>query len=175
MWLYVKLAGILCILAASVLTGLELESRVKKRWLFLRGFTETLRFLEKETAYHRTPLGEALREAAAHSQDEVRKLLLCAAELIPLRTGTTFGEIWEEALADADLSSLLAQPELLAVQELSAALCNPDTVMQKTLLDKYTDRLAAMTREAECQYKEKGNLYRKLSAAAGIFLSLILI
>ena len=61
------------------------------------------------------------------------------------------------------------------MEEISAAMCSADVVLQRALLDKYADRFRMMSaREAEL-LREKGGLYRRLAAAAGVFLVLALL
>lgn len=175
MWLYGRLVGIVCVLAACILAGLELEQRLKRRWLFCREMAELLQFMEQEMVYHRAPLPEALAEAARRSRDGVQALFGQAARLVRAQKDGTFQALWIEAVADSGISRLLDEEQRREVQSLSAALCNADTVMQRTLLEKYRDRFWGMSRDAEQQYREKGSLQRRLMTAVGVFLVLLLI
>ncbi len=175
MRIIMKLAGMFCVMAACALTGIALERRLKKRWQLFREMRETLVFLEKEMTYHRSPIHEAFRAAAGRCATELGDVLLETAGQIERRSGQTFREMWSEALMRQLPSGLLAQDELHLFGETAAALCNTDVVMQKTLLEKYADRFRLMS-EAEAEAcREKGGLYRRLSAAAGIFLVILLI
>lgn len=175
MGLVCKLAGIVCILAACLMAGLELERGLKRRWLVLREMGELLEFLEKEMVFHRTPLREALGEAAGRSRTELGGLFERAAAMTEPGGGASFSDIWGKAAEQSGLGRLLTEEEYRMVWEVSAALCNADTVMQKTLMDKYRDRFAAMSCEMEKAYREKGALYRKLAVSAGVFLAILLI
>lgn len=174
MRLYCKLAGILLVLISAVMTGLELEHGLKLRWLYLREMSESLRFLEKEMIYHRTPVSEALSEAAKRCQTELKTLFLSASKQTESKKERTFDEIWAHSVRET-AAGILTKQEIETVCELSGALCNTDTVMQKTLLEKYQERFAVMSRDMEQQFREKGALYHKLSAAAGAFLALLLL
>ncbi len=162
-------------MAACVLTGLGLERRIKDRWQLFREMQETLTFLEKEMTYHRSPICEAFRLAAKRCRTRLGETLTEAAEQMEKRSGRSFPLIWEDALGKTIPSGLLTQDETQLFIEVRAALCNTDIVMQKTLLEKYVDRFRMMA-ETEAQVcLEKGGMYRKLAAAAGIFLVILLI
>lgn len=170
-----KLCGMLLVFLACVWTGRELELGLKRKWLFFRDLREALAFLEKEMAYRRTPVPESLREAACRCQKEAAALFTEAAELAEQRGRVSFRVIWQESVAKSGAFEMLEEQERLFVESLSDALSNTDTVMQRTLLAQYEERLLEAGREQERLYREKGALYRKLSAAAGIFLILLLL
>lgn len=174
MRIMIKLAGMFCVMAAAVLTGIGLEGRAKKRWQLFLEMRETLAFLIKEMTYHRSPVCEAFRSAAERCRTELGTVLSETAAQAERRSGQTFTAIWEEALARHLPDGLLTDEEGQLFDEVSAALCNTDVVMQKTLLEKYEDRFRLMS-EAEAQvFHEKSGLYRKLAAAAGVFLVILL-
>lgn len=170
-----KLAGTVCILAACALTGFELERRLKQRWLFLREMQELLVFLEKETTYHRAALGEALCNAAEKCTTELSAVLLRVSAQVDERDGKAFHDIWQEAVDRCVPGGLLSWEELLTVREAADALCNTDIVTQRMLLEKYADRFRALSDREEKDCREKGRLYRRLSAAAGVFFVILLL
>ncbi len=168
-----KGVGICLILAACILAGMELERGLKRRWLILRELHEMLLFLEKEMIFRRTPVPEALEDAAAQCRTEAQALFQKAAGLAGAKRGASFGALWEEAAAASGLEEILAAEEYQETCRMAQALSNTDTVMQKTMLEKYQSRFEEMSVEMERQYREKGALYRKLTAAAGAFLALL--
>lgn len=169
----VKFAGMACILAAGLLGGLGLESRLKKRYAILREMGEMLTFLEKEMVYHRAPVPEAFMSASRRCNTELRGVFAEAAEAVSLREGKDFQEIWEGAVGRNMPGGLLEAEAMELICESAAALCNTDTVLQRTLMEKYADRFRELGRLAFEAYTEKGSLYRKLAMAAGVFLILI--
>lgn len=175
MRLIVRLLGALCVMVSCMLAGCAAEHRMKRRWHLLKEMQEILAFLEKEMTYHRAPLPEALRSAAWKCSGELARALVLTAEKIESRNGQAFALLWEESLADCIPEGLLSAEELCLLRETAAALCNADTVTQRALLEKYADRFRMMSRDVEEACREKGGLYRKLAAAAGIFLVVVLI
>ena len=71
-----------------------------------------------------------------------------------------------------NLGAEMEYAELLA---LATVLCSADPVQQRVLFQRYGEQFQDMSRVAQEQYREKGALYRKLAAAAGVFLVLLLI
>lgn len=175
MWVIVRMIGVLCVMMASFLAGIGLEHRMKRRWRIYQEMQETLVFLEKEMTYHRSPVQEAFRCAAGRCRTELTQVLDRTAARIGERSGKAFETMWEESLAACLPDGLFSQEELQLFRETSAALCNTDIVIQKTLLEKYADRFRMLSgKEAEA-CREKGGLYRKLTAAAGVFLVIVLL
>lgn len=174
MYIMIKTAGMLCILTACILAGLALEQRLKRRGQLFREMKEALAFLEKEMTYHRSPICEALLQAAKRCGSELRDVLSDAAAQTSRRDGSSFRKIWEAALAHHIPECLLSQEETQLFADVSAALCGTDVVMQRTLLGKYADRFRLLSEEEARICREKCGLYRRLTAAAGIFLVILL-
>ena len=175
MWVMIRLAGACCIMSGCMLAGLRLERNMKRRWLLLQEMCETLAFLEKEMTYRRSPVQEAFRCAAEKCTTELSRALDLAADQIEGRGGQAFPAIWEDALRRCLPRGLLTEEEFRALCGTAPALSNTDIVMQRTLLERYADRFREMSRREAAVCQEKGSLYRKLAAAAGLFLILILL
>lgn len=148
---------------------------MKRRWQILREMCEVLRYLEKEMIYHRTPLEEAMEAAAGTGSMEIAGMLKLAAEGMKERKGTLFREIWKSAVAASLGDGVLTEQEMEIIADSWTAFCNPDVVLQKTMLDKQLLRMEDACRKAEEEYREKAGLYRKLWAAGGVFLILLLL
>ena len=148
---------------------------MKKRWQILGEMCEVLRYLEKEMIFHRTPLEEAMRAAAGSGSMEIARMLKLAAEGMKQRTGNAFREIWREAVTSSLGNGVLTEQELEVVADSWTAFCNPDVVLQKTMLDQQLFRMEESCRKAETEYRDKAGLYRKLGAAGGIFLIILLL
>ena len=175
MRLMLKLSGMLCIFLACCMVGFEMERRLKQRCLFLREAKETLLLLEQEMTWHRTPLTEALKNAAKSCCTPFASMLLCCADQVEERQGQSFAEIWSRSAAQKIPAGLLTDAEYQTLLDTGMALCNADTVLQKTHLQKQEQRFDGLCRSALEEWKEKGSLYRRLSAAAGLVLVIILL
>lgn len=170
-----KLCGLLCIFGACCLAGANQEQCLKQRWIFLREVRETLEFLEKEMTWHRTSLGEALRCAAKSCKTPLGMVLLDCADQVEARCGLTFQEIWRTSTAKALTPGFLSDAQYQCFMEVEMALCGADTVMQKTHLQKFEQRFSDLSESAHEEWKEKGALYRRLSAAAGLAAVILLV
>ncbi len=152
-----------------------MESRLKKRWMILREFCELLRYMEREMVFHHTPLGEALRLAAGSGMREIREILEYAADRVGQQDGTSFQEIWKAAVTGCLETAVLPDAIREQVCDIWTAFCNQDTVTQKTMLEKQESHLFVLCRDAEQEYREKAGLYRRLGAAGGVFLIILLL
>ncbi len=173
MWM--KLCGLVCIFASCVLAGFEMERRLKQRWMFLWEMKETLRLLEKDMTWHRTPLPEALLGAAQVCKTPLGPMLVCCAGQAGMSGGQSFGEIWQESARGKLPDGLLSEAQLHAVLETGKALCSADTVLLKTNLQKQELLFENLSMTAREEWREKGMLYRRLSAAAGAAAVILLL
>lgn len=171
----IRMIGALCILAASMLTGVQADRRMKQKCTFLQEMYELLRFLEKEMTYHRSPIQESFRSAAESCTTVLRAVLFDAAERIEKREGSVFRKLWAEAV-EQNITREIADGEVrAALLDAADALCNTDTVMQRTLLEKHAARFGELYQAELEAYREKSLLYRRLCAAAGVFCVILLI
>lgn len=175
MQLYIKAIGAICIIAASMMLGRQTDRAMKKKCTLLNEIYELLVFLEKEMTYHRAPIQEAFRCSAQKCTTELGAALEEAARQIDKREGKAFRQIWSEAVKKCIPPALLDAEGRQALLDASDALCNMDTVTQQTLLRKHSERFDGMRGKEMEIYQEKSLLYRRLSAAAGAFLVILLI
>ena len=170
---FLRAAGALLLFASCFLFGVSCETRLKRRWMILREFLEFFRYLERETSRRRTPLWEAMELGANRCRTEVREVLLFAAEQIRERKGGEFVRIWETAVFEKLGRDLTGEEAFQAILQSAGALCGSDLVLQRELLSQCADRFALLEEDARKDYRSRGTLFRRLGAAAGIFLILI--
>lgn len=173
--LVLKSAGSCCILVASIFIGLSLDRSLKCRYLFFCEMKDTIQWLKQELSYHRTTLPEALEKAAHYRHAQVRQLFQSAAEKTAEKSGQPFDVIWSESVTQNPCCKMLAEKELDVLLQLSNALCSTDLLMQRTLLESYEIQFDQLSSAEKARWITKGSLYRKLSAAAGLFLILLLL
>ena len=162
-------------MGAAILTGRELEQRLKRHWMVLVEIAGGLTLLEKEMLCHRSSLAEALQTVAKRCQTETGQLLMSEKCGISSAGEQPFPVIWAQAAKESGLAGLLTEAEYAELLALSSVLCSADLLQQRVLFQRYEEQFQGMSRSAQEQYREQGALYRKLSAAAGIFLVLFLI
>ncbi|MCD7885581.1 MAG: stage III sporulation protein AB [Lachnospiraceae bacterium] len=175
MRIFLKMGGLLCIFAASCMLGFEMDRRLKQRWLFFQEVTESLQLLEKEMTWLRTPLPEALRSAAAHGTTAFSSMLISCAEQVAARDRRSFGEIWRECAAKEIPAGFLQEAEYQALLDVEEALCGADLVLQRTHLQRQQQRFEDLAERAKEEWQQKGTLCRRLSAAAGASLVILLL
>ncbi len=171
----VKLLGACCVMASALLAGLALEQRLRCRWQLMREMRDVLAFLEKEMTHRRTPMEEAFRRAAADCHTRLGQVLTRAAKEVEARGGRPFAAIWREAVDGCLADGGLTEEELRELYDVPAALSNADTVMQQTCMERCRQRFEELAGEEAEIFREKSGLCRRLAAAAGIFLVLLLL
>lgn len=167
--------GMICVFGAAILTGRELELRLKRRWIVLSEIAGGLTLLEKDMLCHRSSLAEALQTVAKRCRSEAGQLFAAAGIGISMTGTGPFSAIWTQSVKESGLGRLLTEMEYAELLALATVLCSADPVQQRVLFQRYGEQFQDMSRVAQEQYREKGALYRKLAAAAGVFLVLLLI
>ena len=169
--LYVKTIGACCIMAASLLMGMQIDKGMKHKCILLREMYDLLAFLEKEMTFHRSPVPEALQNAAQQCTTELSDVLKETASGTVRREGKVFADIWRNALEQCIPPQILTEEEKSAFREAADA----DTIMQRTMLQKHAERFKNMYQRELERYQEKSALTRRLSTSAGIFLIIVLL
>ena len=158
MQLYVKTIGACCIMAASLLMGMQIDKGMKHKCILLREMYDLLAFLEKEMTFHRSPVPEALQNAAQQCTTELSDVLKETASGTVRREGKVFADIWRNALEQC------IPPQILTEEEKSAFREAADAERFKNMYQRELER-----------YQEKSALTRRLSTSAGIFLIIVLL
>ena len=169
-----KFVGCICIFSSSLLIGNTMEKKLKQRYLFFREMTAALSCLEKEMIHYRLILPQALEKASSCCRAGPEKLFAYASTHFS-KYGGSFQKLWQEAIRQCVPPALFSEEELCLFLEISGALCSSDAVLQKTRFDAYRTQFEQLENDAKEIWKDKSTLYRKLSAAAGVFFILLLL
>ena len=169
-----KFIGCICVFSASLLTGTAMEKKLKQRYLFFQEMRTALSCLEKEMLHYRLLLPQALEKASACCRAGPEKLFAYACIHFS-EHGGAFHSLWQDAVRQCVPPYLFGEEELHLLFGISDALCNSDAILQKTRFDAYQAQFEQLENDAKEIWKEKSSLYRRLSAAAGLFLILLLV
>ena len=169
-----KSVGCICIFSSSLLLGNTMEKRLKQRYLFFREMAAALFCLEKEMIHYRLLLPQALEKASSCCRAGPEKLFMYASAHFS-QNGGSFQKLWQDTVRLCVPPNLFSEEELSLLFKISDALCSNDAVLQKTRFDAYRTQFEQLGNDAKEIWKEKSTLYRKLSAAAGVFFILLLL
>lgn len=169
-----KFVGCICVFSASLLLGNAMEKKLRQRYLFFQEMSTALSCLEKEMLHYRLLLPQALEKASACCRAGPERLFTYAY-LHFSEHGGAFHSLWKDAVRQCVPPNLFSEEELILLFGISDALCSIDAILQKTRFDAYRAQFAQLENDAKETWKEKSSLYRKLSAAAGLFLILLLL
>ena len=116
-----------------------------------------------------------MQTVAKRCRSEAGQLFAAASIRISMTGTGPFSAIWAQSVKESGLGRLLTEMEYAELLALATVLCSADPGQQRVLFQRYGEQFQDMSRVAQEQYREKGALYRKLAAAAGVFLVLLLI
>lgn len=161
--------GVLLVWGGCTLWGMQAAAVARRRVRVLEDIGQGLEQMERELALNRTALPELLERVSHRATQQGRQLfVLCRTEL---EKGNCFAHSWSAALEQSGLINRDA--ELLdSVSQVMGRYDANGQVQSLSRLRKGLDGHIAHTRR---QAQNMGKVYGVLGAAAGGFLSLMLI
>ena len=167
-----RLPGMLAVLMACLGIGLQPLRRIKRELRCLEGLCLGLRAMREELAGSLRPLGELLERAAALTEGEARAFFLAAAVGMAALREKSFAEIWQAACRALPP---LPEPLCRELEALGLTLGRAAPEDQLAALDRWLLRAGKALDERRSRLPEQRRLTLALSAAAGVFLSLLLV
>ena len=170
--------GVNWLAAAAVLCaasgwGWLVARQLARRPLELGAIAAALEALRTEIAYARTPLPQALRRAAAGSQDPAGGLMREVAAGLDAGTGRSTADAWADALAAADARSAWTAADVAALARLGHALGRSDASEQTRHIALCVEQLRRLEDEARATAERQARMWRYLGVLLGAALVLM--
>ena len=114
--------GMICIFSAAILTGRELELRLKRRWIVLSEIAGGLTLLEKDMLCHRSSLAEALQTVAKRCRSEAGQLFAAAGIRISVTGIRSVSAIRAQSVKESGIDKLLTEMEYAELLALATGI-----------------------------------------------------
>lgn len=169
----IRLAGIGCLAAGSVLLGICAVRHLNSRVNDLEQLLEGIAVIRRDMDYRLAPLPELLKMAAAQTAGRAEVLFDLSARGAEHLNGRTFHAVWDQAV---EASQLRLEPaDLTILGRLGCVLGRYDEENQRQALDTAQIRLEEQLQLAKEQSRKMGRVYSVLGLTAGAFLIILLV
>ena len=172
-WLMVRTAGAVLVIAGAAGLGAFLSSRFLFRLRLLEDLRKLVFLLKGEILYANSTLGEAFSRAGRRLGGRIGHFSLQVAEETEKQKGKEFREIWEEEterLSDLPFSG----EDLRQLREFGGQLGYLDRQMQERTMLLYLEQLELAIEDLREKKREACRLYTGLSLAGGLFFVIIM-
>jgi len=165
-----KIIGMIMITAASSMCGAAASSGLserKKRIRLIVLMTEKISSLIEYRALRTSEILRDLSDDASFSE-----LGFISRAVCELGSGVSFSDAWKKSVEhDPDLS----EEEKSYLIRMGRSLGKSGVKGQVSFLEIHRNEAESMLKAAECEYMEKGKLYRSFGVLAGAFISVMLV
>lgn len=165
--------GIVLIVSGCAGVGISANRRMARRVAALRSMSAALELLGHELDFRLAPLEEVFSSASQRVTEPASAVFRSCAEKLRAEDRQLMSDIWSLTLRK-ELPEL-EQHEIECLQRVGAVLGRFDAQRQQSVISTAVEQLEAYLREAADERKRKGTLYGTVSAAAGLFLVIILL
>lgn len=170
-----RLIGCLCILSGMLGIGQAYVYRIRAHYRQLLDGKELLYRLGNEMCYLKLPLPQLLKRLAQTMHAPYREVLTDMAKDLEAYREADVKKLWCEILQHHKKEFLLNMTEYRTLQEAGSILTHENGQMQEGAVRLYCEQISRLIEQAGKEMENRLKLCRYLSAAAGIFLILVLI
>lgn len=167
--------GILGIIAACSLAGMQAGSWGRKKILFFLEFKRVLTLLKGEIRYGMTPIGEACMHVSRKTQKELKAFLQTIGEGVKKKQEDSFEKIWKDAAQKTLPKAYFKQGEWEQILILGSSIGYLDVPMQLRAFDLLLEQIENGLDGARKKQEKDGKLYQTLGVGIGLMLAIVLI
>lgn len=147
----------------------NLELRVKT----LRSMSAALELIGCELDFRAPPVRELFERLAVETEQPAASFFRACAEEMSVGEGRPLSELWRKCVKERLTS--LKQAEAACLISVGAVLGRYDAQSQRRALNRAREQLDGYLSGAMQERRQKGRVYGALSAAAGVFLVVLLL
>ncbi len=168
--MYIKAVGVLCVSMCGLLTGNAATMRLKERFERMDGIISSLSRIKAELVMNLTPVPDILLKLSK-ADDKLSTLFEKMYSEYDAEN-KAFYEIWQDSFFS--YTAELGGETMQILNSVGAVLGKYDMQTQVNAIDYALIRLEKQLEELREEYIKQGSLYKKLGAALGIGISVML-
>lgn len=170
-----KILGVLMILTAFTWFGFRISRSYQRRVTFLASLLLFLEKLKGELQYYAIPMDEMLSTFSNEADAPVRAICKETRARLLADETLAFPSAWKAAVRSAMDRGELGDEESRALGGLGDILGQYPVDVQVAAFERCMGELRLIRETAIQEIKQKGNVYRTCSIAAGVMVALVLI
>lgn len=173
--MYLKIAGGLLVLIASVFWGCMKAAELEKHTMRLVELKRLLVLLQGELRFHRASLAEAFGNVAERVEEPFSVFLKEMSEKMEAKTFGSFEMIWRETIEKLFRKKGFMKEDEKIFEMLCSSLGYLDLTMQMETLNLTIMQVEEAIDNAKEKQEIRGKLYRTMGITAGAMLVLFII
>lgn len=170
-----KVVGCIMVIISSTAMGFFFSNEMRCRIEDLKELRKLIVLLRGDIRYANTPLPEAISSIARRQNRNYSIFLTKIYTRLNELSGSTFSEIWKEAVEKELVSTSLSKMDKMNLSQFGENMGYLDKDMQMNTLDLYINQLDFEIEELSKTIKEKSYLCNSLGIMAGIFITIIML
>ena len=168
----IRAAGAALLLCGSAFLGFLAAGRLDARVRVIRQMLSAVQTIRRELSFSLAPVPQLLSTLEQQSKGWMRAFFTRCREELPRLNTSSLGELWSEALHQAELP--VRAEELRLFASLGEVLGRYDSTGQEEYFTFLTEELERCQHSAEEERRRMGKVYRVLGVTAGGFLVVLL-
>lgn len=170
----IKLIGVLFIVLGAILAGHYFAEKSRIRIHILEELEQALQFIYGEVEYAAEDIAEVFAKLSLRGRYCNDFWLRMHDELLE-NAGCSLYSIWTDELESSLWVKYLLYEDRLFLEEVSKNIGNLDRQSQLHTLEIFKNRIRGMIEAAKSGYKDRARVCHAVGAAAGIFISILLV
>lgn len=170
----IKFMGVLFTVSGGIMAGHYFAGKSLVRIHILEEFEQALQFIYGEIEYAAFDIAEIFSSLSLKGR-YCNNFWLRMCDRLSERAGYDFYSIWVCELNNSDWTTYLLYEDRLFLEEVGKNTGNLDRQSQLHTLDIFKNRIYGMIEIARSGYKDRARVCHAVGAAAGIFISILLV
>lgn len=171
----IRIGASLILIGACCMIGQNFCLMEKQRLKQMKELKKSLLFLKKEMEYCLNSISDAFRQVASRCCEEVIQGIFLQAAADMEEKEMLLESAWERAFMEKNSGLLLSENLLNSVVHIGKNLGYMDLENNANIIDMVLSDLEQAIEEASREMKNKTKVYRTLSLAAGLYLTIIFV
>lgn len=173
--MFIKVIGVLLILASSAGIGFHMSDDLLKRVEELKTLKKVILMLRGEIKYNNSTMAEAFETIGNRIQNPYHDFFIDGAKELNDLSGQTFIEIWKQAIDTNMKETKLNKKDKERFKNLGDNLGYLDKEMQLSTIDLYLEHLELEIEEGNKSMNSNSRLYKCLGIMGGVLVTLIIV
>lgn len=170
----IKFIGIVFIISGGILAGHYFADKSLIRIHILEELEQALQFIYGEVEYSALDISEIFANLSLRGK-YCNDFWLKMHDRLEEREGCDLYSIWSKELDNSSFIKYLLYEDRLFLEEVGKNTGNLDRQSQLHTFEIFKNRLSSIIESAKSGYKDKARVCHAVGAAAGIFVSILLV
>lgn len=155
--------------------GSAFQNEMHQRIWLLQEFHKGFLLLHQEVSYLKIPLEEATGHAGTGVKKNIMDFFCAVSKRLGELQEASFEMVWEEMVQHYLEDTAMKRTDLELIMQMGQNLGNSVMGEEDRIFRVCEQRLEQVIKEAQEDYKEKAELYKRLGIMGGIFLVILLL